>query len=151
VRSRPRPLLVLVAVASVGLSGCASQEGDEVEELRAELVARSEAEEELVTRIEALEEEVAAFGNDVTVVTRLDGVEDGLGRVQDTLTVLDDRLSDESAARQTATEEAEAAATDLRSTLAELQRAIDELRGETDELRTLYETLRDRLDRQQRG
>jgi chromosome segregation ATPase len=149
VRPRPR-LLLLVAASAVGLAGCASAEADEVEELRAELVARSEVEDELASRIDALEEELAALGDDVTVVTRLDQLEDGLGRTQDTLTVLDDRLSDESAARQTATEEGEAAVTDLRSTLADLQRAIDELRGESDELRTLYETLRDRLDRQQR-
>jgi chromosome segregation ATPase len=142
--------LLLVAVLSVGLAACATEDEGQVEELRAELTARSEAEEELATRVDALEEELAALGDDVAVVTRLDELDDSLGRLAGTVTVLDDRLGDEASARQAATEDAEAAASDLRATIADLQRAIDQLRGETDELRTLYETLRERLDRQQR-
>jgi chromosome segregation ATPase len=142
--------LLLVAVLSVGLAACATEDEGQVEELRAELTARSEAEEELATRVDALEEELAALGDDVAVVTRLDDLDDSLGRLAGTVTVLDDRLGDEASARQAATEDAEAAASDLRATIADLQRAIDQLRGETDELRTLYETLRERLDRQQR-
>jgi chromosome segregation ATPase len=150
VRSHPRLLLLAVAL-SVGLAACATEDDGEVEELRAELVARSEAEDELATRVDALEEELAALGNDVAVVNRLDELDDQLGRLEGTVTVLDDRLADEASARQAATEDAEAAATDLRATIADLQRSIDQLRGETDELRTLYETLRERLDRQQQG
>jgi chromosome segregation ATPase len=150
VRSHPR-LLLLAAALSVGLGACATEDDGEVEELRAELVARSEAEDELATRVDALEEELAALGNDVAVVNRLDELDDQLGRLEGTVTVLDDRLADEASARQAATEDAEAAATDLRATIADLQRSIDQLRGETDELRTLYETLRERLDRQQQG
>lgn len=148
----PLPRLVLLAVAAtVGLVGCASDDEGEVEELRAELVARSQAEDELGARIDQLEEELATLGNDRSTVTRLDGLEDQLGSLDDAVKVLDDRLDGEASARQAATEDAEAAATDLRSTIADLQRAIDELRGEAEELRTLYETLRDRLDRQQQG
>jgi chromosome segregation ATPase len=149
VRAHPRLLLPAVLL-TVGLSACAADEVDEVEELRAELAARSVAEDELTARLDALEEELAALGSDVTTATRIDDLEDQLGRVGSTLTVLGDRLDDEVTARQAATEDAEVAATDLRNTLAELQSAADELRGETDELRTLYETLRERLDRQQR-
>jgi chromosome segregation ATPase len=147
---RPHLHLLLAAALSVGLAACAVEDDGEVEELRAELVARSAAEEELATRVDAIEEELAALGNDVAVVNRLDELDDELGRLAGTVTVLDDRLGDESSARQAATEDAEAAASDLRATIADLQRAIDQLRGETDELRTLYETLRERLDRQQR-
>jgi chromosome segregation ATPase len=154
VRSRPHLLVLTVAVA-VGLSGCASDDGDEVEELRAELIARSEAEEELATRLEQLEErlekELDALGADVSTDTRLDSLEDHLDRLEATLSVLDDRLEDEGAARRAAAEEAETATAELRSTLVGVQGTLDELRTETDELRTLYETLRDRLDRQQRG
>jgi chromosome segregation ATPase len=146
---------VLTVAAAVGLSGCASDNGDEVEELRAELIARSEAEDQLATRIERLEqelrEELEALGADVSTATRLDGLEDHLDRLDATLTVVDDRLEDEGAARRAAAEEAEAATAELRSTLVGIQGTLDELRAETDELRTLYETLRDRLDRQQRG
>jgi predicted RNase H-like nuclease (RuvC/YqgF family) len=150
VRSHPRSLL-LAAVVAVGLSACAQQDDEQVEELRAELVARTEAESALTERLDALEEELAALGADVSTVTRLDELEDHLTRVESSLTVLDDQVADEAAARRSATEDAEAAASDLRSTLASLQEAVDALRGETDELRVLYETLRDRLDRQQRG
>jgi chromosome segregation ATPase len=154
VRSRLHLLVPTVALA-VGLSGCASDDGDEVEELRAELIARSEAEEELATRLEQLEErleqELDALGADVSTDTRLDGLEDHLDRLEATLGVLDDRLEDEGAARRAAAEEAETATAELRSTLVGIQGTLDELRTETDELRTLYETLRDRLDRQQRG
>jgi chromosome segregation ATPase len=148
VRSHPRLLLLAVA-STAGLSACAADNGEEVEELRAEIVARSEAEGELEARVDALERELTALGSDVSTATRIDELEDHLDRVDATVTVLDDRIVDESSARQAATEDAEATATDLRSSLAELQSTIDELRGETDELRTLYETLRDRLDRQQ--
>jgi chromosome segregation ATPase len=150
VRSLPRSLL-LAAVVAVGLSACAQQDDEQVEELRAQLVARTEAESALAERLDALEEELAALGADVTTVTRLDDLEDHLARVESSLTVLDDQVADEAAARRSATEDAEAAASDLRSSLASLQEAVDALRGETDELRVLYETLRDRLDRQQRG
>jgi chromosome segregation ATPase len=147
---RPAPLLVLLAVVSaMGLSACAADEHDEVGELRAELVARSEAEIDLAARVELLEQELAALGSDVTTATRLDGLEDHLARLDATLTVLDDRLEDETRTRQAATEDGELATADLRDTFAAVQGTLDELRGETDELRTLYETLRDRLDRQQ--
>jgi chromosome segregation ATPase len=153
VRSRFR-LLLLTAAVAVGLSGCASDEGDEVEELRAELISRSEAEEQLATRLDRLEEELEALGAataDDPTATRLDSLEDHLDRLDATLGVLDDRVEDEGAARRASAEEAEAAAAELRSTLVDIQGTLDELRAETDELRTLYETLRDRLDRQQRG
>jgi chromosome segregation ATPase len=154
---RPAPRLLLLAVVSaMSLSACAADGRDEVGELRAELVARSEAENDLAARVELLEEELAAVGTDVTTATRLDGLEDHLARLDATLTVLDDRLEDEARTRQAASEDGELATADLRDTFAALQGTLDELRGETaelrgetDELRTLYETLRDRLDRQQ--
>jgi chromosome segregation ATPase len=150
VRSHHLRLLALAVVASTGLTACAADNGDEVEELRAELISRTEAEEELVTRLDRLEEELATLGADVSTVTRLDGLEDQLERVQATITVLDDQLEDEVSARRSAQEDGEVAVTDLRATIVELQSGMDELRAETEELRTLYETLRDRLDRQQR-
>jgi chromosome segregation ATPase len=147
---RPAPRLLLVAlVSTMVLPACAADERDEVGELRAELVARSEGEADLTGRVERLEQELSSLGPDVTTATRLDGLEDHLTRLDATLTVLDDRLGDEARTRQAATEDGELATADLRDTLAALQGSLDELRGETDELRTLYETLRDRLDRQQ--
>jgi chromosome segregation ATPase len=144
----------LVALLAVGASACAAEDDDQAAELaavRAELTDRAEREQALADRLDELEEELAALGADVTTSTRLDELEDRLGQVDGEVAVLADGLEEERDAREAAAQQADDAASDLRASLASLQGAVDELRGEVDELRVLYETLRDRLDRQQRG
>lgn len=156
VRILPRsPALAVAALLALGVS-CAGGEDDlqgELDALEASVEARAEEEAALVERIESLEAELAELtappeddAEDplVTLQGRLDDLEDQL-------TALEGSAATTAEATAAADAAAEAAATDLRATLDGVRTATDELRGEVEELRTLYGSLRDRLDRHDRG
>jgi chromosome segregation ATPase len=155
VRHRLAPVLASALVLGVAGAGCADGElRAEVEELRATQTTQLAEERELRSRIDELETEVQTL----TSTDEVDPDDDpvaalsaSLAELEDQVTALADRTETNEAATESAREAADAAASDLRSTLDQAREASDDLRGEVDQLRTLYETLRDRLDRLQSG
>lgn len=159
VRGRGRPTLgrvstltrtVLLAALVAALAACGVEPDTAVEQLEAELTAELEAREavenELLERLERVEERLDVLADDPRVTSRLDGIEDELARMEAVLDVLDERIDAEGAARQLATEESEAAVSDLRGQLAELRSAVDRVGGGLEALRTELEVLRGRVD-----
>lgn len=148
--SRSRTLLLAaLAVVPFACSGDETQE-DPAAQVRAELSAAVAANGELSERLDDLEsqlEDLAETPDDGA----LEDVTASLGGLTDRLDAIDRQLADEASAREEMGSAADEAASDLRRTLDAVRGAVDDLQGEVDELRTLYETLRDRLDRQQRG
>jgi archaellum component FlaC len=139
------------ALAGLLMSCAAAEDADTVQELRAELASRSEDQQELIDRVEQLEAELARLTDDTTTTARIDDLDDVMARLSASTERRQDELEAEADTRQLAIEDGEVATAALRDGLQELRGQVDELRGEIDELRVLYETLRDRLDRQQRG
>jgi len=144
----------VVALALVaGAAACSNApDGDDpvLAELRTELAARSQAESALADRVEELESRLDRLTSDRSTAERLGGLDEQLATLADAVTDLDERLRTEAQTREAQAEEAAEAAGDLRRSLTDVRGGIDQLQGEADELRTLYETLRDRVDRLQR-
>lgn len=153
--STSNAVLGLTLLLVLGAAGCQSPDDGVdpavVEELQAELAARAQAEADLLERVESLETQVDRVTNDRSATQQLRELDSQLSALSETVASMDERFTTEGEARQAVADEAEAAAADLRSTLADLQGRVDQLQGETDELRTLYQTLRERVDRMQQG
>lgn len=158
IRSRAcfRPL-ALAAVLAVGLAACGTDDAlqDEVDALRAAAEQRADDEAELEERVEALETELEALlapvgEDDDEVEDPFLALRTSLDELEDRLTALDASAATTDDATAAARAAADAAASDLRTSLDEVRSANETVRGEVEELRTLYESLRDRLDRQDR-
>ncbi|MFA9428973.1 hypothetical protein [Egicoccus sp. AB-alg2] len=143
-------LALAVVLGAVACSADAAEQDPVLAEIRSELAARSQAETALVERVEELEARLERVTSDRSTAQRLGDVDEQLSSLSDAVTALDERLASEAEARDAVAEEAAGASADLRRSLTDLQGRLDQLQGETDELRTLYGTLRDRVDRQQR-
>jgi chromosome segregation ATPase len=146
------PAAIPVAVAlALGGAACASDgvADDDLGSLRSELERSHEERDELAGRVESLEQELAglAAGGDDDPFVELDAT---VGELEDRLEALEGSATTDAAARAAAEDAADAAAADLRVTLDEVRSSTEAVRGEVEELRVLYETLRNRLDRQQR-
>lgn len=171
----PSPTLALLLVGAVAI-GCAS-EGDHAEELellRAELSDAEAAEAERDERIDDLEATIGRLEGSVTRLRTLERAVADLEETSERLTARDpmERLDETDAELERLTERLasldetlEAAVTDgeavdrrltstaeeLRGSITSLRSDLDELGGEVNDLGILNDTLRDRLDRLQRG
>jgi chromosome segregation ATPase len=158
IRSLPTVLaLTGLALTSPLVTACSGDPGVSPEELAAvqrDLDAQQATQRELDDRLAELEARIEqGAGRDelARIDDRLEELAAAVDEVADATVVLDAGLEAERAATQTRLEDAEAASSDLRSGLAAVRDAADALEGELEELTTLYATLRDRLDRLQRG
>lgn len=148
--------MAALAVAVSLLASCGPQDGD-VAELREQVDALQQDGDATSARVETLVaelDELRALTDplaDAEVTTRLGRVEEGLDDLDARLVGLVDEQATDAAALADLAADSEAAAGDLRSRAAALEGAVTELRGQLDEVRTLTGTLRDRLDRLQRG
>lgn len=155
----PAPLRVVAAgLLVVGLAACGEDPPDTAVEDRLEAlegrVGDTTTEDELAARVDELETALAPLLADAED----DDAADPLTELGDAIDVLDDRVTalaetsvDADGAAAAATSASETAVADVRSSLDDVRSSTEAVRGEVDELRTLYETLRDRLDAQQRG
>ena len=149
---RSTVLALALVLGAAACSGDTPEEADTaVDDLRAELAARAEVESALIERVEELETQLERMASDRTATQRLSDLDGQVDALSETLTSLDERFVAEEQARAAVGEEAAGAAADLRNSLADLRGRMDQLQGETDELRTLYQTLRERVDRMQQG
>ncbi len=155
---------VSTAVAAVVLAGCGADDTDvadleaEVEQLRAdrsttlerfdELEADLDRMDELSADIRRLERELS--GQD-DVEQRLETADEQLEGLTERLGEIDDELESGDADLTAVREELAGATEQLQGEVASTQSSVEDVRGEVEELRTLYTTLRDRLDRLQRG
>lgn len=138
-------------LAGLLLAGCGDDGGEELEALRDEVEARKAVETDLQERVDVLEARLdEQEGDDPDVLDRLEEITEQLDELDAATDGLEDGVAAQRDARAELRQELEGAAADLRSGLADAQGEIDALQGEVSELRTLYETLRDRLDEQQR-
>jgi chromosome segregation ATPase len=157
-RSVPTVLALLGLAASaplvVACDGDAGVSPEEFAAVQRDLAAQQTTQQELEDRIAELEARLdQGPGRDelARIDDRLTELTTAIDEVADATVVLDAALEAERAATQTRLEDAEAAGSDLRSGLATVRDTTDALEGELEELTTLYATLRDRLDRLQRG
>jgi len=151
------PVRVVVAAAvAAGAAACGDVDAREAEiaDLRAQLAQHVGAQAALEDRFDELDGAIERLASDrradqtaVHVAT----MDEDLSRVIDALTVIEATLDAEVDDRDAFEEEASTAAADLRRSVTTLQGSVDEVKGELEELQTLYATLRDRLDRLQRG
>lgn len=156
-----RTLLVAVGVLVVSVLVAADGGGDaeaELAELRRELAARESAEEVLIERITALEALVVGLPGDDQLTALAEAVDELAGPRVEGLDHRIDELAertDEVEAAAAAVAEAhrqldgqlEATADELRGAIGGVRGGVEELRSETADLRTLYDVLRDRVDR----
>lgn len=145
---RPSLPLVLLAVPAL-MAGCSNGEAAE------RIAQEQEAREALEARVDELESQLDdALDEDdeeLASARALSSVEDDVASAAERLDTVQERLDEADQDRAALREDYEGATGDLRSTLADAQERLDALEGEASQLRTLYETLRDRLDEQQRG
>lgn len=146
---RRRPPAAVLAVTLL-VAGCGDGSDGDLDDLRAEVEARQQAESELEERVDALEEELAADGDvDVADAEDVDELVDRLDELASELAGLDDAVDAERRTREEVAAELEATAGDLRSTLSAVQGELEELRGQIEDLRVRFEILQERVDESQ--
>lgn len=147
--------VVVAALAAAAVAcGDASARDAEVDALAAQLADQDQAQTQLEERLDALEGTIGRLGTDRTAentARHVASLDEDVSRIVDAVTVLEATIDAEAGDRRGLSDDLEAAAADLRRSVAALQGSVDEVQGEVEELRTLYTTLRDRLDRLQRG
>lgn len=151
----PSRFVVAAALAAGALAcGDTSARDAEVDALAAQLADQGQSQAQLAARLDDFEGAIARLDADRTgedTASHVASLDEDVSRVIDALTVLEATIDAEAGDRRALSDDLEAAAADLRRSVAALQGSVDEVQGEVEELRTLYTTLRDRLDRLQRG